>query len=131
MQRKCRAATRGISRALALALLAAPHPPAIAQDKPLLRGTEQPNSPSKKEEIGARQQVLCISHLPQVAAAADCHVQVVKREAGGRTRSELQVLDEAGRLEELARMLGSVEGQGDTALAHAGRLLASQRIRKL
>ena len=40
------------------ALLAAPHPPAIAQDKPLLRGTEQPNSPSKKEEIGARQQEL-------------------------------------------------------------------------
>lgn len=81
-------------------------------------------------EIGARQQVLCISHLPQVAAAADCHVQVVKRESGGRTRSELQVLDDAGRLEELARMLGSVEGEGDTALAHAGKLLASQRVRR-
>ena len=81
-------------------------------------------------EIGARQQVLCISHLPQVAAAADTHVQVIKREVGGRTRSELQVLDEQGRLEELARMLGSVEGEGDTALAHAGKLLASQRARR-
>jgi DNA repair protein RecN (Recombination protein N) len=80
-------------------------------------------------EIGARQQVLCISHLPQVAAAADCHVQVVKRESAGRTRSELQILDQEGRLAELARMLGSVEGEGDTALAHAAKMLGAQRRR--
>jgi DNA repair protein RecN (Recombination protein N) len=78
-------------------------------------------------EVGGRQQVLCISHLPQVAAAADQHIRVAKHEQGGRTRSVLELLDEAGRVAELARMLGSLEGEGDTALAHARRLMAQQR----
>ncbi len=80
-------------------------------------------------EIGERQQVLCISHLPQVAAAADHHVQVVKREADGRTRSSLQVLRGEERVAELARMLGIVEGERDTALAHARQLLGQQQVR--
>ncbi len=79
-------------------------------------------------EVGARQQVLCISHLPQVAAAADWHVQVAKAEVDGRTCSRLELLDEQGRIAELARMLGTVPGQGDTALAHA-RQLRSQQAR--
>ncbi len=78
-------------------------------------------------EVAQRQQVICISHLPQVAAAADTHVQVSKRETDGRTHSALAVLDEQGRVDELARMLGVVEGQGDTAVAHARRLLGEQR----
>lgn len=81
-------------------------------------------------EIGSRQQVLCISHLPQVAAAAVTHVQVVKREADGRTRSSLRVLDGEQRVGELARMLGVVEGERDTAMAHARQLLAQQRLRE-
>ena len=75
-------------------------------------------------EVGSRQQVLCISHLPQVAAAADAHVRVSKREEGGRTRSRLELLSEDGRMAELARMLG---GEGGTALAHAQELLGRQR----
>jgi DNA repair protein RecN (Recombination protein N) len=75
-------------------------------------------------EVGARQQVLCISHLPQVAAAANAHVRVSKGEEGGRTRSRLAVLTEDGRLAELARMLG---GEGGTALAHARELRERQR----
>ncbi len=77
-------------------------------------------------EIGERQQVLCISHLPQVAAAADQHVQVVKREHEGRTQSSLQRLQGHERLTELARMLGIVDGEHDTALEHARQLIASQ-----
>ncbi|MBI5607666.1 MAG: hypothetical protein HY902_02175 [Deltaproteobacteria bacterium] len=77
-------------------------------------------------EIGERQQVICISHLPQVAAAADQHVQVIKRERDGRTHSTLQRLQGDDRLNELARMLGIVDGERDTALEHARQLLASQ-----
>ncbi len=78
-------------------------------------------------EVGGRQQVLCISHLPQVAAAADHHIRVAKHEFDGRTQSVLEQLDEPGRVAELARMLGTLEGEGDTALAHARRLLSQQR----
>ncbi len=80
-------------------------------------------------EVATRQQVLCISHLPQVAAAADAHVVVRKGEAGGRTRSQLEVLREEARVTELGRMLGATEGEGDTALAHARQLLVQQRRR--
>ena len=80
-------------------------------------------------EIGVRQQVLCISHLPQVAAAADTHIRVVKSESpDGRTRSSLQILDADERLAEIARMLGALEGDADTAVAHARQLLAQQRL---
>jgi len=80
-------------------------------------------------DVATRQQVLCISHLPQVAAAADTHVVVQKREIAGRTRSELTVLLDDARTAELGRMLGATEGEGDTALAHARQLLAQQRRR--
>jgi DNA repair protein RecN (Recombination protein N) len=80
-------------------------------------------------EVAERQQVLCISHLPQVAAAADTHIAVAKSEVDGRTRSDLRVLDEPSRVAELARMLGAVEGEGDTAIAHARQLLAACRKR--
>ncbi len=78
-------------------------------------------------DIGARQQVIVISHLPQVAAAADAHVQVSKREDGGRTRSELRLLADGEREAELARMLGAADGQAETALAHARELVRVQR----
>lgn len=78
-------------------------------------------------EVGRRQQVVCISHLPQVAAAADHHVVVRKREVGGRTRSEVEGLADSGRADELARMLGTPAAGGETARAHALRLIAEQR----
>lgn len=77
-------------------------------------------------EIGARQQVICISHLPQVAAAADSHIAVQKREHDGRTTSGLRQLSGEARVAELARMLGVVEGERDTALEHARQLLRGQ-----
>jgi DNA repair protein RecN (Recombination protein N) len=64
----------------------------------------------KLAEIAAHgHQVLCITHLPQVAAYADRHLRVGKRVLGGRTVSGVQPLSSDERLEELARMLGGIE----------------------
>jgi DNA repair protein RecN (Recombination protein N) len=56
--------------------------------------------------LGSAFQVLCITHLPQIAAYADTHFQIEKRVSDGRTKTTVVHLDEAGRIEELSRMLG-------------------------
>src|SRR5438552_707248 len=56
--------------------------------------------------LGSAFQVLCITHLPQIAAYADTHFQIAKQVEGGRTRTTVHRLDAAGRVDELARMLG-------------------------
>jgi DNA repair protein RecN (Recombination protein N) len=67
-------------------------------------------------------QVLCVTHLPQIAAHADAHYRIVKRERDGRTVTEVERLDREGRIVELAAMLGG--GPGDAAaLASARELL--------
>lgn len=60
-------------------------------------------------ELGASRQVLCVTHLPQVAARANWQWQVAKGVENGEVRSRVSVLDEPGRIEEIARMLGGVE----------------------
>src|ERR1700686_5089849 len=60
----------------------------------------------KLHALGSAFQVLCISHLPQIAAYADTHFQIDKRVEAGRTRTTVTRLEENGRVEELARMLG-------------------------
>ena len=60
-------------------------------------------------ELGAERQVLCVTHLPQVAARANWQWQVIKSAEGGRIRSHVELLDAAARVEEIARMLGGVE----------------------
>jgi DNA repair protein RecN (Recombination protein N) len=67
-------------------------------------------------------QVLVVTHLPQVAAFADRHVVVRKSSDGSVTTSGLELLDDAGRVQELSRMLAGME-QSDTAMAHAEELL--------
>ncbi len=78
-------------------------------------------------ELGRRQQVIVISHLPQVAAAADRHLSVSKEHRDGRTISQVTELDAGGRIDELARMLGAADGSDGeaaaTARAHARALL--------
>jgi len=59
----------------------------------------------KLKALSRVQQVLCVTHLPQIAAFADHHFIVEKREAQGRTRTSVRILGEADRLEEVARML--------------------------
>ena len=69
-------------------------------------------------ELGARAQVLCVTHLPQVASQAQHHLRVAKLTDGETTRTTLKPLTEAEKVEELARMLGGVEITGTTR-AHA------------
>jgi DNA repair protein RecN (Recombination protein N) len=78
---------------------------------------------AKMREIGACRQVLCITHLPQVAAAAAAHFVVSKSVVGGRTISALAAVSAENRAQELARMLGN--RAGDAALAHARELLGA------
>ena len=75
--------------------------------------------------LAADHQVLVVTHLPQVAAFADTHLQVVKSDDGTVTRSGVVRLDDAGRVVELSRMLAGT----DTGLArgHAEELLAASR----
>ena len=67
-------------------------------------------------------QVLCVTHLPQVAAGADRHFLVVKREVEGRTVTRVERLDGETRVREMARMLGGAQVT-DTTLAHARELI--------
>ena len=73
--------------------------------------------------LGKRHQVLAVTHLPQVAACGEHHWQVKKHLADDKTISEIQVLDHAGRIEEIARMLGG-ETITDTTRSHAAELLS-------
>ena len=84
-------------------------------------GGETANAVGEKmKQIAAKRQVLCITHLPQVAAPADAHYVVTKQICDGRTISEITLLDKKSRVTELARMLG---GQTDAARKHAEALL--------
>jgi DNA repair protein RecN (Recombination protein N) len=74
----------------------------------------------KMRRIAHKRQVLCITHLPQVAAAASAHYVASKQIRAGRTISEVTLLDPNERVTELARMLG---GQTDAARKHAEALL--------
>ena len=75
---------------------------------------------AKMRKLAADHQVLCITHLPQVAAAAGTHFVVTKEVSGGRTHSRLSEVAGKARREEIARMLG---GQTESALKHAASLL--------
>ncbi len=77
--------------------------------------------------LARNHQVLVVTHLPQIAAHADAHVRISKRERDGRTVTELERLDREGRIVELAAMLGGPgsvapagEGGGATPSAHGG-----------
>ncbi|MHB1482630.1 MAG: DNA repair protein RecN, partial [Bellilinea sp.] len=58
--------------------------------------------------LGRNHQVLCVTHLPQLAAFGDQHYSVRKQVDGGRTTTQVEVLDGETRLVELAQMLGAV-----------------------
>jgi DNA repair protein RecN (Recombination protein N) len=75
-------------------------------------------------ELGARSQVLCVTHLPQVAAQGHHHLRVVKLSDGRSTRTTVAELTGQERVQEVARMLGGTQVT-DKALAHAREMLAS------
>ncbi|OEZ98701.1 DNA repair protein RecN [Duganella phyllosphaerae] len=75
--------------------------------------------------LGQERQVLCVTHLPQVASQGGQHFQVAKRTLpNGKTASRIDVLDAGARVEEVARMLGGLEITATTR-QHARELLAS------
>ncbi|HEY4542996.1 MAG TPA: DNA repair protein RecN [Noviherbaspirillum sp.] len=76
------------------------------------------------KRLGSQRQVLCVTHLPQVASQANQHFQVAKESTEGRTLSRIHALDSKGRIEEIARMLGGIEITATTR-KHARELLAS------
>jgi len=83
-------------------------------------GETAPAIGEKMAQIARQRQVICITHLPPVAAAASSHYVVNKRVEAGRTISEITLLDAGDRVNEIARMLG---GQSDAARRHAREML--------
>ncbi|MFC4526567.1 DNA repair protein RecN [Dyella halodurans] len=76
----------------------------------------------KLRALGGQRQVLCVTHLPQVAAQGHAHLRVSKASDGESTRTQIEKLDAGGRRDELARMLGGVEITRETR-AHAKQML--------
>jgi len=74
------------------------------------------------KQLGKKPQVMCITHLPQVAASADQQWQVTKSTANGKVLSKVTVLDQEQRVEEIARMLGGVKIT-ETTRRHAAEML--------
>jgi len=80
----------------------------------------------KLKALARVQQVLCVTHLPQIAAFADQHLAVEKREKDGRTQTRIRVLDDRSRTHEVARMLSGAKVT-DTSLQHAAQMIAGSR----
>jgi DNA repair protein RecN (Recombination protein N) len=80
----------------------------------------------KMKEIGKKRQVLCVTHLPSIAAEADSHIKVDKKEKDGRTITEVKEVTGNDRVEEIARMI-SGESSIETARKHAAELLSGAK----
>lgn len=79
-------------------------------------------------ELAEQHQVLCITHLPQIAALADTHFRVTKTESGGRTSARVERLDGDARVDEVARMAGGAR-VGEATRRHARELLGARAPR--
>ena len=80
----------------------------------------------KLKALSKGQQVICITHLPQIAAFGDQHFLIEKAVKQGRTKTEVRLMQRSDRVEEIARML-SGENLTDTSLKHAEQLLEISR----
>jgi DNA repair protein RecN (Recombination protein N) len=80
----------------------------------------------KLKTLSQRQQVVCITHLPQIAAFADQHFLIEKSERDGRTRTTIRGMDESERTQEIARMLSGAR-LTETSLEHARHMLEASR----
>jgi len=78
----------------------------------------------KLQAVSQSAQILCVTHLPQVAAFADHHHRVVKREVEGRTLTAMECLSADERVREMARMLGGAQVT-DQTLLHAKELIST------
>jgi len=83
----------------------------------------------KLKQLSRAQQVLCVTHLPQIAAFADQHFLVEKRERQGSTKTSVRLLNDEERTEEVARMLSGAK-LTETSLRHAEQMLKTSRRSK-
>ncbi len=83
----------------------------------------------KLSDLASRRQVLCVTHLPQLAAMADTHFSIEKKVRDGRTYTQVSRLDEEGRKYELARLIGG-ETVTRATLTGAGELIEAARAYK-
>jgi DNA repair protein RecN (Recombination protein N) len=80
----------------------------------------------KLKELSRAQQVLCVTHLPQIAAFADQHFLVEKQEKQGKTKTSVRLLSDKDRTEEVARMISGAR-LTETSLRHAEQLISASR----
>jgi DNA repair protein RecN (Recombination protein N) len=80
----------------------------------------------KLKSLSRGQQVLCVTHLPQIAAFADQHFLIDKRDSGGRTKTKVTLLDDQARTHEVARMVSGATVT-ETSLQHAAQMIAGSR----
>ncbi|HKF47115.1 MAG TPA: DNA repair protein RecN [Terracidiphilus sp.] len=80
----------------------------------------------KLKALSRGQQVLCVTHLPQIAAFADQHLAVEKRETAGRTKTNIRLLDQRASTHEVARMLSGATVT-ETSLQHAAQMIAASK----
>jgi len=80
----------------------------------------------KLKALSRGQQILCVTHLPQIAAFADQHFLIDKRESDGRTKTNIRLLDQRQSTHEVARMLSGATVT-ETSLQHAAQMIAASR----
>jgi DNA repair protein RecN (Recombination protein N) len=80
----------------------------------------------KLKTLSQGQQILCVTHLPQIAAFADQHFLIDKRESAGRTKTNIRLLDQRASTHEVARMLSGARVT-ETSLQHAAQMIAASR----
>lgn len=84
----------------------------------------------KMSQIGDHHQVICVTHLPQIAAMADTQYLVCKYDENGTTRTEVTRLDEQQRAQEIAAWLAARRAKARAASAHAAVMLEEAKARK-
>jgi len=80
----------------------------------------------KLKQLSRTKQVLCVTHLPQIASFADQHYAIEKKESAGRTKTLVRLLDAEDRTREIARMISGAK-LTDTSLKHAEQMLKANR----
>ncbi|MCF0148480.1 MAG: DNA repair protein RecN [Clostridium sp.] len=94
-----------------------------------ISGTIAKRVGEKMFEVSAKHQVLCITHLPQIAALSDCHYFVSKRVEEGKTFTEIKTLDKYEKIKEIAKMTSGDE-VSDVTLENASEMVAFAELKK-
>jgi DNA repair protein RecN (Recombination protein N) len=75
------------------------------------------------KEMAKKKQIIVITHLPQIAAAGECHFYVSKSEEMGKTTTLIKRIDKAERIQEIASMISGEKGISETTLQAAREML--------